>query len=84
MSQKVGRHQRKPSQTVFMSFDDISAPPSDNAADKVAVPLPPPNQPQPQPPQQIRAPLPSNTPAPAPASTESLPKHDTKPTDLGN
>jgi hypothetical protein len=48
MSQKVGRHQRKASQSVFMSFDDLSAPPdppSDNAAHK-AVPLPP-NQAQP-------------------------------------
>ena len=80
MSQKVGRHQRKASQCVFMSFDDLSVPPSDNAADKAVLPLPP-NQAKP--PQQIGAPLPS-TQAPASASAESLPKDDKKPADVAN
>nr|POE80287.1 hypothetical protein CFP56_14053 [Quercus suber] len=81
MSQKVGRHQRKPSQSVFISLEDLSAPSSDNAAADKAVPPPPPHQALP--PQQTLAPPPS-TPAPPSASTESLPKNDTKPADLGN
>ncbi|KAE8099442.1 hypothetical protein FH972_017424 [Carpinus fangiana] len=77
MYQKVGRHQRKASQCVFMSFDDPSAPPSDKAV------LPsPPNQAKP--PHEIGAPLPS-TQAPVSASAESLSKDDDKkPADVAN
>ncbi|KAB1216324.1 hypothetical protein CJ030_MR4G003070 [Morella rubra] len=81
MSHKVGRHQRKPSQSVFMSFDDFSAPPSDNAPEET---VPPPKL-QPQPPQQTRAPH-TSTPAPAtaPAPVEALPEGDKKLTDVEN
>jgi hypothetical protein len=82
MSQKVGRHQRKASQCVFMSFDDLSAPPSDNAADKAVLPSPP-NQAKP--PHEIGAPLPSTqAPASVSASAESLSKDDKKPADVAN
>ncbi|XVF08054.1 hypothetical protein REPUB_Repub06bG0192500 [Reevesia pubescens] len=38
MSQRPNRHQRKPSQSVFVSFDDISAPISDNVTDNKPAP----------------------------------------------
>ncbi|XVE76336.1 hypothetical protein DITRI_Ditri12bG0163900 [Diplodiscus trichospermus] len=65
MSQRPSRHQRKPSQSVFVSFEDLSAPVSDNAAGNKPAPAnlqPPPSQP-------IRAPAPpSATSAPAATS----------------
>ncbi|KAF2306134.1 hypothetical protein GH714_013058 [Hevea brasiliensis] len=81
MSERPSRHQRRPSQSVILSFsgEDLSALPlSDVAGDKFA---PPSNQPRP-PPQQIRSPLPpvaAATPAP-----EMVAKDDKKVTDVAH
>ncbi|EOY07593.1 Uncharacterized protein TCM_021985 [Theobroma cacao] len=80
MSQRPNRHQRKPSQSVFVSFEDLSAPLSDNATDN-KLPAPPTNQAPPSLPVRARAlPPPPPTAAPAPAETkENVAKDDNEP-----
>ncbi|KAL5740624.1 hypothetical protein ACOSP7_029507 [Xanthoceras sorbifolium] len=84
MSGRASRHQRRPSQSVFVNFDDLSAPAvlTDNAAAGVDMPPPTPKQ-------QNRTPLPpSPAAAPPPAAPAETPKdmsEDKKiPTDVKN
>ncbi|KAK9195823.1 hypothetical protein WN943_003949 [Citrus x changshan-huyou] len=78
MSEKSSRHQRRPSQGVFINFDDLSSPISDNVAGA-------PDQPQAQPSDdnQIRAPLPPSS-APAPGSVIVKDDGKEKPRDVKN
>ncbi|KAK9189822.1 hypothetical protein WN943_018421 [Citrus x changshan-huyou] len=62
MSEKSSRHQRRPSQGVFINFDDLSSPISDNVAG-----APDQLQAQPSDDHQIRSPLPPSS-APTPRS----------------
>ncbi|TYI33150.1 hypothetical protein ES332_A04G112300v1 [Gossypium tomentosum] len=54
MSERPNRHQRRASQSVFMSFDDITAPISDNATANKPVPSN-----EAPPPQPVRSPVPA-------------------------
>ncbi|KAJ0028608.1 hypothetical protein Pint_35449 [Pistacia integerrima] len=81
MSARASRHQRRPSQSVFIDFDDLSHPISDNViVDKPS--SPPSNHAQPS--FQIRAPLPPSQPPPSPAvePPENVLKDDQKVTDV--
>ena len=80
MSERRGRHQRRPSQSVVLSFsaEELSAPPVDNGEDKKAAS---PSAVATQ--QHIRSPLPPGIPAPLPASqVENEIKDDKKVTDV--
>ncbi|KAJ4704705.1 hypothetical protein OWV82_021577 [Melia azedarach] len=84
MSERPRRHQRRPSQSVFINFDDLSAPVSDNVGvDKFESPQPS-DQAQSSP--QIRVPLaPSPEEAHPPAEAQgNVTKDDNKPTGIKN
>lgn len=76
MSARASRHQRRPSQSVFINFDDLSSPISDNAI--VDNPSSPPSN-RAQQSSQIRAP--PSLPPPA-MEPQNVLKNDQKVTDV--
>lgn len=76
MSARASRHQRRPSQSVFINFDDLSSPISDNAM--VGNPSSPPSN-RAQQSSQIRAP--PSLPPPA-IEPQNVLKNDQKVTDV--
>uniref|UniRef100_A0A2P2JJ38 Uncharacterized protein n=1 Tax=Rhizophora mucronata TaxID=61149 RepID=A0A2P2JJ38_RHIMU len=82
MSQRPSRHQRRPSQSVIISFtDDLSAPLPDSPVNAVAQPS---NQALQQPQQQSHAPLPPSPSLPAADSAQNVAKDDKKATEKEN